>query len=57
MIADVVNLAIMGIGFCHAASSLILRRGFTASIVMRQKWARRLDRTATRNISALIRDF
>jgi hypothetical protein len=52
-----VNLTIMGIGFCHAASSLILHRGFVAGIVITQKWVRRLDRAAARNISALIRDF
>jgi hypothetical protein len=57
MIADVVNSAIMGIAFCHAAGSLILYRGFAASIVVTQKWARRLDRAAARNICALIRDF
>jgi hypothetical protein len=57
MIADVVNLAIMGVGFCHAAGSLTLHRGFIASIAITQKWARRLDRAAARNISALIRDF
>ena len=57
MTADMVNLAVMGIGFCHAAGSLMLRRGFMASIAITQKWARRLDRAAARNISALIRDF
>ena len=57
MTADMVNLAVIGIGFCHAAGSLILRRGFMASIAITQKWARRLDRAAARNISALIRDF
>jgi hypothetical protein len=57
MIADVVNLAIMGVGFCHAAGGLILHRGFMASIAITQKWARRLDRAAARNICALIRDF
>jgi hypothetical protein len=58
MIADVVNVTITGIGFCHAASRLILHRGVTASIVMTQKWVRRLDRSAARNISALLtRDF
>jgi hypothetical protein len=57
MIADVVNSAIMGIGFCHAAGSLILHRGLMASIAITQKWSRRLDRAAARNISALIRDF
>jgi hypothetical protein len=57
MTADMVTLAIMGIGFCHAASRLILHRVFTASIVMTQRWARSLDRSAARNISALTRDF
>jgi hypothetical protein len=58
MIADMVSLTITGIGFCHAASSLILRKGFTAGIVTTQKWAKRLDQAAARNISALLtRDF
>jgi hypothetical protein len=58
MIADMVNLTVMGVGFCHAASWLMLHRGFRASIVMTQKWVRRLDRSAARNISALLtRDF
>jgi hypothetical protein len=32
MIADVVNFAITGISFCHAAGRLILYRGFTATM-------------------------
>jgi hypothetical protein len=59
MIADVVNLAITGIGFCHAASRLIFRKGFTArmNVVVTQKWNRWLDRSVMRNISALTKDF
>jgi hypothetical protein len=54
MIADMVNLTITGIGFCHAAGRLILLRRLAASFVMTQKWVRRLDRSAARNISALL---
>jgi hypothetical protein len=59
MIADVVNLTITGIGFCHAVSRLVFRRGFAArmNIVVTRKWARWLDRSAARNISAWTRDF
>ncbi len=59
MIADVVNLAIAGIGFCHTASRLIFRKGFAArvNVLVMQKWTRWLDRSVTRNISALSKDF
>jgi hypothetical protein len=59
MIADVVNLTVTGIGFCHAASRLIFRRGFAArkNIAVMRKWARWLDRSLARNISALTRNF
>jgi hypothetical protein len=51
MTADMVTFAVMGAGFCHAASSLMLHRVFSASIVMTQKWAEALtDRQ--RGISA-----
>jgi len=32
MIADVVNLAVMTIGFCHAAARLMVFRRFAAAI-------------------------
>ena len=54
MIADVVNLTVTGIAFCHVAGRLIVHRGVTAGIVMTQKWVRRLDRSAARNISDLL---
>jgi hypothetical protein len=40
MIADVVTFAIAGIGFCHAAGSMILYKGFIAgkNTVMMQNW-------------------
>jgi hypothetical protein len=59
MIADVVNLAVTGIGFCHAASRLIFQKGFTArvNVVVMQKWSKWVDRSVTRSISALSKDF
>jgi hypothetical protein len=59
VIADVFHFAITGIGFCHAAGRLIIHRGFIAgmNIVMTQKWARSLDQSQARNISALTKDF
>jgi hypothetical protein len=51
MIADVVNLAIMGIAFCHAAGRLILHKGVAGSVntvrTKRRAW----------NISALAKDL
>jgi hypothetical protein len=32
MIADVVNFAIAGLGFCHAVSRLMLHKGFIAAM-------------------------
>ena len=36
MIADVVNHAIAGIGFLHAAGRLFVRKGFSVNTVMTQ---------------------
>jgi hypothetical protein len=59
MIADVVNLTVTGIGFCHAAGRLMFRKGFTRrmNVVVMQKWTRWLDRPVMRSISALTKDF
>lgn len=35
MIADMVNIAMTGIGFCHAAGLLIFKRGIRASNTIR----------------------
>jgi hypothetical protein len=42
MIADVLTFAISGIGFCHAAGSMILHKGFVAgkNTIMTQNWTR-----------------
>jgi hypothetical protein len=55
MIADVVNHAIVGIGFIHAVGRLIVREGLAASTntFMTQKRARRHDRYQGPNISVL----
>jgi len=59
MIADVVNFAIAGIGFCHAAGRLIITKGFTAGMntVVAQNWTSRRDRRRKRNTSALTKDL
>jgi len=51
VIADAVNHAIAGIGFIHAVSSVVVRKGFAAgmNIVMTQngitrRWAHRRER-------------
>ena len=41
MIADVVNYAVAGIGFLHAAGRLFVRKGFSVNTVMTQNWIRR----------------
>jgi len=41
VIADVVNHAIAGIGFLHAAGRLFIRKGFSVNTVMTQNWIRR----------------
>ena len=51
MIADVVNAAIAGIGFCHAAGRLIFHReirGGTA--VITERWDEPLNEHQERNI-------
>ncbi len=53
MIADVVNYAIAGIGFLHAAGRLFVRKGFSVNTVMTQNWSRQRDQCRERNISAL----
>jgi hypothetical protein len=53
VIADVVNYAIAGIGFLHAAGRLFVRKGFSANTVMTQNWSRQRDQCRERNISAL----
>jgi hypothetical protein len=59
MIADVVNFAIAGIGFCHAAGRLIFYKGITASMktVMTENWTGRRNEDRGRNISASTEDF
>jgi hypothetical protein len=51
MIADVVNFAVMGIAFCHAAGRLILHKGVARSMntvrTQRRAW----------NISASAKDL
>ena len=53
MIADVVNYAIAGIGFLHAAGRLFVRKGFSVNTDMTQNWSRQRDQCRERNISAL----
>jgi hypothetical protein len=53
VIADVVNHAIAGIGFLHAACRLFIRKGFSVNTVMTQNWIRWRDQCRERNISAL----
>jgi hypothetical protein len=51
MIADVINLAIMGIAFCQAAGRLILHRGAAAGR------NRAVTQYRVRDIPALIKDL
>jgi hypothetical protein len=58
MIADMVNAAIMGIGFCHAAGRLIFHRGIkggNAAII--EDWVEPLGEYRNRNISDSTRDI
>jgi hypothetical protein len=64
MIADVFNLAVMSIGFCHAAARLMVFRRFAAAIGAvltqgRMTWERMRWESQYRepNISALTRDI
>ena len=59
MIADVVNVAIAGIGFCHAAGSLIFRRKVKvgATGVISENWTARRNEDRERTISASAREF
>jgi hypothetical protein len=59
MIADVVNFAIAGIGFCYAAGRLIFYRGIAASMntVMTENWTGRRNEDRGRNISDSTKDF
>ena len=64
MIADVVNLAIMSIAFCHAAARLTIYRSFAAAIsaVLTRNWVRweRMrweSQCGEPNISVLTRDI
>ena len=64
MIADVVNLAIMSIAFCHSAVRLMIGRNFAAAVraVFAQNWMRwekmRWESACGEpNISALTRDI
>jgi hypothetical protein len=49
MIADVVNAAIMGIGFGHAAGRLIFYRGIRGGTT--EEWVEPLSEHQERNIS------
>jgi len=52
MIADVVNAAIMGIGFCHAAGRLIFYRGIRGgNAVTTEEWVEPLSEHRERKIS------
>jgi hypothetical protein len=58
MIADVVNAAIAGIGFCHAAGRLMFYKGIKASnAVITGKWVESLNDDRERNISDSTEDF
>jgi hypothetical protein len=58
MIADVINFAIAGIGFCHEAARSMIYKRLAASMntVMSQNWVRRRDRYRARIFSALTKD-
>ncbi|MEA2911224.1 MAG: hypothetical protein QOJ15_3305 [Bradyrhizobium sp.] len=59
MIADVVNFAIVGIGFCHTAGRSILSKGLAAGMntVMSQNWVRHRHRYRARIVSGLTKDL
>jgi hypothetical protein len=59
MIADVVNLAMMTVAFCHAAGRLIFHRGFAAGIsaAPTQERTRWESECREPNMSALTRDI
>jgi hypothetical protein len=59
MIADVVNFAIVGIGFCHAAGRSVLYKTLAAGMntVMSQNWVRRRHRYRAWIFSALTKDL
>jgi hypothetical protein len=58
MIADVVNFAIAGVGFCHAAGRLILYKGIKASnAVITGKWVEPLKEDREWNIFDSTKNF
>jgi hypothetical protein len=59
MIADVINLAIMAIAFCHAAGRSMVHRGFAGTIgaVVTQDMKRWESECRKPNMSALTRDI
>ena len=58
MIADVVNVAIAGIGFWHAAGRLIFHRGIRGgNAVSTEKWVEPSSEDRERNISNSTKDF
>jgi hypothetical protein len=58
MIADVVNAAIAGIGFCQAAGRLIFYRGIKGSnAVITENWVEPLSEHRERNISDSTKDL
>jgi hypothetical protein len=57
MIADMVNAAVMGIGFCQAAGRLIFYRGIKGNdAVITENWVEPLGEHRDRNISDSTRD-
>ncbi|WP_157088097.1 hypothetical protein [Bradyrhizobium jicamae] len=57
MIADMVNAAIAGIGFCHAAGRLIFHRGIKSrNAVITENWIEPPSEHRGRNISDSTRD-
>lgn len=57
MIADMVNAAIAGIGFCHAAGRLIFYRGIRGgNAVITENWVEPLGEHRERNISDSTKD-
>jgi hypothetical protein len=58
MIADVVNFAIAGVGFCHAAGRLILYKGIKAgNAVITGKWVEPLKEDREWNIFDSTKNF
>ncbi len=58
MIAEMVNAAIAGIGFCHAAGRLIFYRGIKGSnAVITENWVEPLSEHRERNISDSTKDL